>query len=749
MNPILRLFHWPRRPAFSEAAPAGTPFWTGLLVWAALLLGLFSSLLLHPDRFPAAAAPDPGGASGHGAILEAVLQSRVFASTGEVLYRTWSGEEGGLPGALSGNPPRAVPPLFTHPLYFVLQWILPAGLALTLVVLSHLALGGFSVYFLARRQGGGDSTALFSACAYLFTGGLLNAATRPAELGSLMAAALLPALLLAFLRLLEDPRLGRGALWGFLIAALAGAADPAALLLAFLLFTATAPALLWPDGRPAEKRRSLKKAALAILLGAVWGIACGAFRWTTALAAWAQTDSPAELLSPWWSGLESIRLPYHLGAVTLTVYLLSFWKLVTSPGKKPQLYLAILAGGLAAVGPRAGLPFLGFYFSMTASAVFTAAAQRGHFRRLAAAASLLATALLILEAWPAQQPKLAGKTFAEITPAPRWVNYLEASGRRGRVLVLGGGGTGADVHLDLLAFHQIQSWSGLKSWRSIDDIEETVPLAVTDTQLILSDLPDTRQRFPLLQYVRAEGKYLYLNPYRLGPIYWTQRVEILPSSSGEPAGAGWIFPRRPGAVALSGAIGNPLQPLLEKPDAGSAGEISPPAGAGAGRFGVIASAARTPNRLSCQLELPGPAIVVAADLLVPGIQARVDGKPAALFPANGRQVGLALGAGSHHLDLEYRPPGLEAGKTLTALALAALPFLTLLPVLRRLRRGIRRRQFLLRGTDFQPLRAPQSAAPALARERRPAGSAPGYRPRHEPRSVQGKPAKNPETWRPS
>ena len=67
-----------------------------------------------------------------------------------------------------------------------------------------------------------------------------------------------------------------------------------------------------------------------------------------------------------------------------------------------------------------------------------------------------------------------------------------------------------------------------------------------------------------------------------------------------------------------------------------------------------------------------------ADCWYPGWRARVDGKPAPLFPAELAFMGLRLGPGAHRVELSFRDPDHIVRILLLAAALGVLVFLLLI-----------------------------------------------------------------------
>lgn len=87
-----------------------------------------------------------------------------------------------------------------------------------------------------------------------------------------------------------------------------------------------------------------------------------------------------------------------------------------------------------------------------------------------------------------------------------------------------------------------------------------------------------------------------------------------------------------------------------------------------------------PERVTVDVALDAPGVLVLADTWYPGWQATVDGKPAALLRANHLFRALLLPAGQQRVQFEYRPAPLELG---AGISLAAVLLLTLVAIVGR------------------------------------------------------------------
>jgi hypothetical protein len=90
-----------------------------------------------------------------------------------------------------------------------------------------------------------------------------------------------------------------------------------------------------------------------------------------------------------------------------------------------------------------------------------------------------------------------------------------------------------------------------------------------------------------------------------------------------------------------------------------------------------------PDRQSLVVTAAAPAFLVIADAWARGWSAGVDGRAAALLRVNGVLRGVAVPAGTHAVELRYRPPGWDASRALAGAALLAWCALLVRHVVRR------------------------------------------------------------------
>ena len=113
-----------------------------------------------------------------------------------------------------------------------------------------------------------------------------------------------------------------------------------------------------------------------------------------------------------------------------------------------------------------------------------------------------------------------------------------------------------------------------------------------------------------------------------------------------------------GLSALSGGV------IVDR-EPGIAASASPVSGDALGKLEL------GPERLSLDVDLAAPGLLVVNEASYPGWSASVDGQPHELLTVNFMLRGLALGAGRHLIEMRYRPPGYTQGIAISLAALAA------------------------------------------------------------------------------
>ncbi len=668
---------WSRWVERALAIPRRFAGAAAILALAALT---FLPLLSRPDRFPAAGDPQAAVR----AVADAVASARWEKAAGEVSY---------LDADLSGRSRAADPTSFhVHPLYYLLSRIVPAGLALTLTAVALVTILGLGSERLARGIGLDRGAAFLAGTIALFSGGIAVALASPASLGPASAAALTPLLCLTGHSLRRRPSPARAAFLALTIAlALTGGSLTAT---ALALALAAAGTAFLPRGwDPPEGESSSPAARSTAVTAALWiagsvalGAALGAYRgFPLAAGNWEAFIGWSDIVSgPWWGSIKGpLQLPFYLGAITLVCLAGAVARVQTDRRAIPFLAATCAVAFLA---PRAYVPFVAIPLALAGG---LGAAQLAGLVPIRVPLGAVLAAVLTAEALPYHRTHLSGIGTDEIASSAQWIRFLERSGADDRTAVLGP--DRQRFSLALAAGGILRSSAGdapdLAAMEDLRSFEYLSPCT------IVSDLPDPKRRLPLAYVDRTAGKYIYLNPTRLGPVYWTQRVEPLRDDAAEPRGAPRTVPmlRIPlqrGAVALDA-----LRAAADPP-----GE----------RYGRVKTFRRTANGFECRVDLPGEAVLVVTEPFLPSLSARVDGRPAEIFPANGNQIGLRLTAGRHHVACALRPPGIATGIAISALGAAIASLLLAAPAVALLAR--RNRRPILRPAGLESERERESKA---------------------------------------
>jgi hypothetical protein len=101
-----------------------------------------------------------------------------------------------------------------------------------------------------------------------------------------------------------------------------------------------------------------------------------------------------------------------------------------------------------------------------------------------------------------------------------------------------------------------------------------------------------------------------------------------------------------------------------------------------GARGHVARMIEAGDRLDLAVETDRPTVVLLRDTWTPGWTALVNGRPAPVLRANGLHRAVPVPAGSSHVVLAYRPPGLRAGILIALAALVVLVSLEAAALLR-------------------------------------------------------------------
>jgi hypothetical protein len=143
---------------------------------------------------------------------------------------------------------------------------------------------------------------------------------------------------------------------------------------------------------------------------------------------------------------------------------------------------------------------------------------------------------------------------------------------------------------------------------------------------------------------------------------WEARPDALPLVT---AGQQAVFIERKTALReLLSTNWNPRETVFLFTDA--AGGVSATNRAPA----VIHSRLHTAHRIAAEVETPAPTMLVVAQAFHPAWQARVDGRPARVWRANGAFQAVEVPAGRHTVELAYRDRWFTIGATVSAASLA-------------------------------------------------------------------------------
>lgn len=98
-----------------------------------------------------------------------------------------------------------------------------------------------------------------------------------------------------------------------------------------------------------------------------------------------------------------------------------------------------------------------------------------------------------------------------------------------------------------------------------------------------------------------------------------------------------------------------------------------------GATGSVRALAERGDALALEVTAGAPAELLVRDGFAPGWRATVDGAPAPIVEHQGRHRLVAVPAGTHRLEMRYRPPGLRPGLAVAALGAGVLVVLCLRP----------------------------------------------------------------------
>ena len=116
--------------------------------------------------------------------------------------------------------------------------------------------------------------------------------------------------------------------------------------------------------------------------------------------------------------------------------------------------------------------------------------------------------------------------------------------------------------------------------------------------------------------------------------------------------------------------------FIEAPPAQVAAVSGGAAAAGSAAEAAVQWQQDSPTRIVLRVDAPAAGWLVLADAFYPGWEARVDGQPTPIYPADGLFRAVAVPPGPHEVTFDFRPRSLRLGAALAAvgivLAAAAL-----------------------------------------------------------------------------
>ncbi len=598
-----------------------------ILILSVVLIACFWNLLSQPQSFLSSGS----SASSSLALIDSVQQLEHYRSSGELPYFSSINGESNRAGQRGR--------FMTHPLFFTLSQILPAGLSLTLLLTLHICAGSVAMFFLLKRLTFCSLTAIFGSLVFFLSGQILNAGSdQTSEIGLSLAAALVPVLILTLLHLVSNPKLKSYLGVTATLAFLSLTGDLIGIFFALALSALGAATFLCIGGIQFSKKFSWLKLSSIF----VWGLALGAYRWLPAIPEMAMSSSWLESVrAPWWNPEGHIKLPFHLGAVTLIALAISIRNLTQRPVGK--WILPVLGMGIAVTlfGPMACLPFLGFFLALGMIMAFEG--QMGP-RKKALQTALAATTLclLVFEALPVHHETLQGKRIDQLVETPAWLEHLKRFPATGRIAFLGRKTKDYEAPL---ALSGRKAWDSAESFKDINHAPNPKELAEENVRFLVSDLPDWKKRYVLIKRVREDGKYLYRNPYWAGPVWWKRLDE-------------------PGTV-----------PTLNSLNQGQSNSIIKNRLLGWRQKG---------DRFEMELVLGSPSMVYVDLPAHSGWSAKVGSSVIPLETKNSphEKLSLHLPMGRSDVIFTFQPPWLEAGFLFSALSLLLVPIVLLTTVLK-------------------------------------------------------------------
>jgi hypothetical protein len=87
-----------------------------------------------------------------------------------------------------------------------------------------------------------------------------------------------------------------------------------------------------------------------------------------------------------------------------------------------------------------------------------------------------------------------------------------------------------------------------------------------------------------------------------------------------------------------------------------------------GGRGIVRRASFEPGHLVVDLSVESATFCVVSDTWFEGWEATIDGRPTFIYPTNGVMRGVAVPAGTHVVEMHYRPSSLQRGRYISGFA---------------------------------------------------------------------------------
>jgi hypothetical protein len=177
-------------------------------------------------------------------------------------------------------------------------------------------------------------------------------------------------------------------------------------------------------------------------------------------------------------------------------------------------------------------------------------------------------------------------------------------------------------------------------------------------------------RFRLVYTDASEGVRIWENPAALPRAWWVPAYDVVTDRSALVERLRAMDYRA--LAAVDGPVPG-VQRSLAVPEApGDPSAAGTDTTAAGDRMATVRRVAATANTRSYTVTAPAAGLLVASESFADGWHARVDGRAARVVRADGFLQGVAVPAGTHRVDLEYRPRSVTIGAAVSAAALLVL-----------------------------------------------------------------------------